>query len=206
MKSKSKGILLTAIGIALCIFAVTLALPVFIFCAVAQITFLAAIFVLDLITPSALTVLAFDLGSGFLNTGVGATIGFILLIIRKFIDIIKWAYLPANILFFVLTLGVAIQDYRKTTTTLLAAPGQAWAYLENNSVVKGIFGTLVFIALIWLFIDGVVEQRKIKRAVQNGTYVRKFKVPSWLDWAKVENVYGTQSTQDGVKKHNPEIE
>lgn len=174
-------------------------LPVLLYCVIAQAIFVAAIFVLDFVLPTSIMIAGFDLGSGFLNTGIGAMIGFFLLIARWTIDIIRRAFIPANIVFAILSLCFAIQNYRDNANTLIAMPGEVWAYLISSSMLKGVVyfaSTLTFGALL---IHSIFESRKIKQQVRNGTYVRQIEPPKWLAWAKVENVYGQPSPNTTAK-------
>jgi hypothetical protein len=100
-------------GVSVLVVAAIFALPIVIYCVVCQAIFIAAIFVLDIILPSAIGIVGFDLGTGFLSTGIGAAIGFFLLLGRWTIDIIqiKWIYIVANIIFFLVSIQVAIQEY-----------------------------------------------------------------------------------------------
>lgn len=100
-------------GAIVVIVAAIFTLPIVIYCVVCQTIFIAAIFVLDIILPKPATIVAFHLGSGFLNSGIGAVIGFFLLLGRWTIDIIKikWVYIVANLIFFMVSIQVAIQEY-----------------------------------------------------------------------------------------------
>lgn len=178
------------IGIIIFIAVAIFALPVVLFCVISQISFIAAVFVLNLILPRSIMIAGFDLGSGFLNTGIGSMIGFILLIARWTIDIIRWAFVPANIVFAILSLCIAVHDYHDATNTLIAMPGEAWAYFISSPILKGVVylaSTLIFGALL---IHSIFEGNGIKQQVRDGTYVRQIEPPKWLAWAKVENVYG----------------
>jgi hypothetical protein len=100
-------------GVAVLVVAAIFALPIVIYCVVCQAIFIAAIFVLNILIPKPTTVVAFHLGSGFLNSGIGAAIGFFLPLGRWTIDIIqiKWVYIVANIIFFMISIQVAFQEY-----------------------------------------------------------------------------------------------
>ena len=111
MKDRHPGWLV--FGIIAIIIAAIFALPIVVYCVVCQAIFIAAIFLLDLILPSAIVIAGFDLGTGFLSTGIGAAIGFFLLLGRWTIDIIKikWVYIATNIVFFMVSIQVAFQQY-----------------------------------------------------------------------------------------------
>jgi hypothetical protein len=100
-------------GVAVLVVAAIFALPIVLFCVFWQAMFMLAILLLNILIPKPTTVVAFHLGSGFLDSGIGAAIGFFLLLGRWTIDIIqiKWIYIVANIIFFLVSIQVAFQEY-----------------------------------------------------------------------------------------------
>lgn len=142
------------LAIILVITAAIFALPIVIYCVIAQAIFVGAIFILDAILPDALTIVGVDLFFGFLDTGIGAAIGFFLMLGRWIINFLKIEpiFWIANIIFLMVSIDAAVRDYGSNVHSAAGFISSQWRSTTDTDFVIDV----VLLSLLGMSIIGLV--------------------------------------------------